>query len=212
MSNWCSNNVTFSHPDPTQVKRMYLALTAEDPILFEEFIPCPAELKEQTEIGEDYMARDEARKAANLSKYAYEDWYGYNINNWGTKWDVADADVTYTEGDTKLVVSFDTAWGPPIAFYENMEEELGWQVDAFYYESGVNFCGRYNYGDDDYYEITGGPNWVKKNIPLEINDMYDISGQMADADDDFEDDEDEDEDDFDIRDNLVVITDEKTDK
>lgn len=210
MPNWCSNNVTFSHPDPAEVKRMYTALTAEDPRLFDEFIPCPAELKAETPIGEDFMARDEARKAENLSKYAYEDWYGFNTNNWGTKWDMCEPDVTYTEGDNTIMVSFDTAWGPPIAFYETMEEDLGWQVDAYYYEPGMNFCGRFNYGDDDFYEITGGASWVKKNIPLEINEMYDISGQMED-DDDFEDDEDEDED-YDIRDRLVVITDEKTDK
>ena len=187
MPNWCSNNVTFSHPDPVQVKRMYIALTAEDPVLFEEFWPCPAELKVQTEIGENFVERDQARQKQNQEKHGYADWYGWCTDNWGTKWDIADADVTYTEGDTSLVVSFDTAWGPAIGFYEYMEEELDWQVDAFYYESGMNFCGRFNYGDDDFYEITGGAKWVKENIPPEINEMYDISGQMADDEDEEDD-------------------------
>lgn len=82
------------------------------------------------------------------------DWYNWNIRNWGVKWDVAVAEKdtspqTYMEGPTpngdNLVVyyNFDTAWGIPqeaieklSAQYPNLlmtlsyEEETGWGGEA----------------------------------------------------------------------------------
>lgn len=78
------------------------------------------------------------------------DWYNWNIRNWGTKWDVAVHDEeehpdTYMEGPTEngenLVVyyNFNTAWSPPmeaiatlsskypsLLFTLSYEEEQGW--------------------------------------------------------------------------------------
>jgi len=79
-----------------------------------------------------------------------DDWYNWNVRNWGTKWDVAkssneDHDFTYMEGpvdngDNKVVYySFNTAWGvpmpalvtlstqyPDLLFTLSYEEETGW--------------------------------------------------------------------------------------
>jgi hypothetical protein len=78
------------------------------------------------------------------------DWYSWNIRNWGVKWDVAVAENntspdTYMEGPTSngdnLVVyyNFETAWGipekaitklseqyPSLLFTLSFEEETGW--------------------------------------------------------------------------------------
>ena len=78
------------------------------------------------------------------------DWYSWNIRNWGVKWDVAVAENntspdTYMEGPTSngdnLVVyyNFETAWGIPLQALEKLssqfpsllftlsyEEETGW--------------------------------------------------------------------------------------
>ena len=76
-------------------------------------------------------------------------WYNWNINNWGTKWDVALIEDsyknTYMEGPTpngeNLVVyyNFETAWSPPVPALQKLsaqypsllltlsyEEETGW--------------------------------------------------------------------------------------
>jgi hypothetical protein len=82
--------------------------------------------------------------------YAGDDWYSWNLRNWGTKWDVAVSDDdkypdTYMEGPTangdNLVVyyNFNTAWGiaeqsltnlssqyPTLLFTLSYEEETGW--------------------------------------------------------------------------------------
>jgi hypothetical protein len=78
------------------------------------------------------------------------DWYSFNVREWGTKWDVAVSSEdkypdTYTEGPTpngeNLVVyyNFNTAWSPPmpaiatlsaqypsLLFTLSYEEETGW--------------------------------------------------------------------------------------
>jgi hypothetical protein len=73
-------------------------------------------------------------------------WYDWNIRNWGTKWDVANTDdETYpetelmTDEETRLQYSFNTAWAPAIPAMEKLskqypslkitldfEEETGW--------------------------------------------------------------------------------------
>ena len=83
-------------------------------------------------------------------KFQTNDWYAWNIRNWGVKWDVGVSDDekhpdTYMEGPTpngdNLVVyyNFNTAWGvadealtnlssqyPDLLFTLSYEEETGW--------------------------------------------------------------------------------------
>ena len=42
-------------------------------------------------------------------KYGSSDWYGWNCDNWGTKWDCSDS--TYNEEDK--ILQFQTAWACP---------------------------------------------------------------------------------------------------
>jgi hypothetical protein len=42
-------------------------------------------------------------------KYGYSNWYDWNCNNWGTKWDCSDSH--YTEEDK--ILQFQTAWACP---------------------------------------------------------------------------------------------------
>jgi len=82
--------------------------------------------------------------------FSGNDWYNWNVRNWGTKWDVAVGPEdkypdTYVEGPTpngdNLVVyyNFNTAWSPPVPAIEKLsaqypsllftlsyEEEQGW--------------------------------------------------------------------------------------
>lgn len=101
-----------------------------------------------TKAGLDNM--DAWHKEIEETAQTSNDWYNWNIRNWGTKWDVAVSDNseysdTYTEGPTpngeNLVVyyNFNTAWSPPfpaiaklseqypsLLFTLSYEEETGW--------------------------------------------------------------------------------------
>lgn len=194
MPNWCSNKVTFTHNDHAQIKR--LVETYNQDRLFAEFHPCPQELL-NTVAGSHgdpgKQAELEKQEQANRESYGYANWYDWCVANWGTKWDVnTNGDTAEVEdGELAVEVWFDTAWSPPIGFYEHMES-LGFKVDAFYHEPGVGFCGRYTAGDDECIEIEGDADWVRSNVPIEIDDAFSISDLMEEWDDD--DDEEEKED------------------
>lgn len=166
MPNWCMNSVRFKHEDPKEIARLVEAYERHE--MLSEFAPNPN--------GKDS-----------------EDWYSHNINEWGTKWDTGGtADMIHEQTDDEVFVSFDTAWSPPVRFYEVMEE-LGWEIEAYYYEPGMAFCGKYTSGyGDEYYDIPESYEEAVENIPTDLDDMFAISERIAEYESEQED---EDEDD-----------------
>jgi len=188
MPNWCQNIVTFKHEDAAQVTRLIEAFDAGR--LLNEFVPCPKELHEETPVGEDYAARDAARAAENTEKFGYASWYDWQVAHWGTKWDVdgeeGNADLT-TPTSAKLY--FDSAWSPPISFYEAMHD-MGWDITAYYFEPGMNYCGIFEEGEDECIEIQGDSAWVRENVPEDLDDAFDIAGMLEEYETETEQEED----------------------
>lgn len=138
MPNWCLNKLTVSHTDKAAMDRFVAAYNKGT--LCNEFLPMPED------IGEG--------------------WYGWCIENWGTKWDVG-ADIgtdreewhglkaTVVPWNDKNTIeascSFDSAWAPPIGLYNKLVE-LGYDVHASYFEPGMGFCGVFHNGMDNYIE------------------------------------------------------------
>jgi hypothetical protein len=167
MPNWTSNTLTLAHADPAMIKRVEDAIAGQG--LLNEFVPVPEALK----ITAGTMSDDEKAQAAqNQEQYGYANWYDFCTNEWGTKWDV-DAEVIMAT-DTTVDISFDSAWAPPIAWYEKMTD-LGFTVDAYYYEPGMGFCGHWHDGEDDFYEIGATSVETQANVPPDIDDMFSIS-------------------------------------
>ena len=89
---------------------------------------------------------DHSRLLEETLKFESNDWYAWNVRNWGCKWDVAVNDgeeypetELYDEDDTSLGYHFQTAWGvadhaliklteqyPNLKFRLNFQEETGW--------------------------------------------------------------------------------------
>jgi hypothetical protein len=174
MPNWCSNVATINHGDKEKIDAIEAELNKpkDDVALFQALRPRPPEFE--------------------------EDWYGWNVGNWGTKWDASVYDFERLDDNT-IRVNFDTAWGPPTALYDYLFEE-GYDTTAYYDECGMAFCGKYEFGSDDYYDYSDmNSAEVQESIPSDIDEMFCISEQMQDrevedADSDWqEDDEVEDE-------------------
>ena len=182
MPNWCQNFVKFTHADTGQIARVAAAYEAER--LMSEFYPTPESLNIAAGMvgpkGSPDQLALEACEQQNREEHGYANWYDWRVDKWGTKWDVGDKHNSpgYTDGDTMIEFGFDSAWSPPIGFYEKMEE-LGFAVDAYYYEPGMAFCGRFTKGINDDYEIAGNADWVDENIPDEINTVFAISENMS---------------------------------
>jgi hypothetical protein len=71
--------------------------------------------------------------------FSGQNWYDWNCDNWGTKWDACDTEVVEGETKTTLTYTFDTAWSIPEPIFRAMvvkfptldfdfesEEEQGW--------------------------------------------------------------------------------------
>ena len=139
MPNWCDNSLRLSHSDPAMISRAAKAI--EDDRLLEEFIPRPADQE--------------------------DNWYDWNIENWGTKCDITDAYVGDAT-DTELYAYFDTAWSPPVEAYAHLEA-LGFKVGAMYHEPGMAYYGSYADGVD-----TCGEYSCFEEIPEDIVDEFGI--------------------------------------
>lgn len=178
MPNWAQNVVTFKHGDPAMIQRVVQAY--ENERLMQEFHPCPVELMDErsTTYGGPDKEQQDALRASNLERFGHANWYDWRVANWGTKWDIGDGGSEVAADGLSVRFSFDSAWSPPIQFYEKMEE-LGFTIDAFYYEPGMSFCGRYTDGSDGYIEIKGNSDWVDANVPSEINEMFAVSETMS---------------------------------
>jgi hypothetical protein len=123
---------------------------------------------------EDYI------KQPNYSKspldFSGNNWYDWNVTNWGTKWDVAvtdDKEYSDTElmeeTENSLAYRFNTAWSPPLPAITKLSEQYptdllaGHIISDENYENQCRDCDSYNtmeYCDNDCGEICSECNWL----------------------------------------------------
>ena len=75
----------------------------------------PKEMEFMNPFANGYIPDLEVGKQVyeNLVNYGHEDWYGWAIENWGTKWNSSGSENVSNEGDEDLKYCFETAWAPP---------------------------------------------------------------------------------------------------
>jgi hypothetical protein len=148
--------------------------------LLEEFCPVPKSLHIVAgmvgEKGSPEQIDLEAQEQANLKEHGYKTWYDYCVNEWGTKWDVGGDDLGPAQDiPGGLIMQFDSAWAPPCMAYEKMMD-LGFSIRATYYEPGMAFCGIWEDGNDDFYEIGDmTADQVEEMLPEFLDESYGIS-------------------------------------
>jgi len=179
MPNWCNNTVEIRHEDPVMLERVRTAFN--NGALLAEFIPVPEELQitaGRTNNPDENQKIVDAEES-NREKYGYSNWYDFCVSEWGTKWDVGGDGCVPHDIDGGIMISFDSAWSPPIAAYEKLTE-MGFEIRAFYHESGMCFAGIWEDGFDDYYEFSDmNALEVADTLPEELDEMFCISEQMA---------------------------------
>jgi hypothetical protein len=163
MPNWCSNSVYITHIDREKLDRLITAFRAGR--MMQEFLPCPSKL------------------------YDGEGWYSWCIDHWGTKWDVGGHDGSdwadwLDQEQQRLALKFDSAWAPPIGFYDYLVNHEGFDVRAFYYEPGMQFAGLWHNGSDEHYEEWGNSRGAAEMLPECIDQEFDIVNSQAMWEDD----------------------------
>lgn len=184
MPNWCVNKLTLTHSDRKMITRAVNA--ARNDALLNEFVPVPEALVTMTEgsFGDpNDQAEHTAKQEYNRRTYGYRSWYDFAIGEWGCKWDISnggnDCKIKKVDDGYSVIIVFDTAWSPPINFYDKLVE-LEFDVEAMYYESGVGFCGHYFDGSEENYDLSSlTSDEVKEQIPEELDVTFGISEQMA---------------------------------
>jgi hypothetical protein len=149
MPNWCYNSATLYNSDKSKIDSLEQELQKEDAQVFQHLRPNPT--------GE---------------------WdYNWSVENWGTKWDITVHDWE-RENDNSIVMHFDTAWSPPTTLYEFLSEE-GWSINAMYHEPGMGFAGKFEDGDDEYYEF----DWTDRQSIEDLPDyILDFTNALEDLD------------------------------
>ena len=161
MPNWCINKLTIRHDDKSMLDKFEKAY--RDDWTIETFLPTPRDPGDPTMLmgeGRSYSDKDNVNTS----------WYLWRLQNWGTKWDIGCKDgfgLEPTRVDNELNVTFDSAWSPPLGFYERLVV-LGFDVQASYFEPGMSFAGIWHNGKDEFYE----GNW--SDFPEALVDEFDM--------------------------------------
>lgn len=71
-----------------------------------------------------------------------DEWYEWNVANWGTKWGAKELFFDVSEGRDEVTITFDTAWSPPTPIFDAIHE-LGLDVDANFEEHEGGYVGTY---------------------------------------------------------------------
>jgi hypothetical protein len=178
MPNWCNNNLTLTHEDPAMIQRAFDALERGE--FLNEFIPVPEQLKIVAGcVGDpDEQKKLESDTARNLRELGYGNWYDYCVGEWGTKWDCGEQGASDIHPDGRMLHTFfDTAWSPPITAYERLVE-LGFGVEAMYYEGGMGYAGTFSNGADEELSLEGmSADEIEQNYP-ELDECFGISESM----------------------------------
>lgn len=85
---------------------------------FENIIPSPKTLKELKALknGDRYiLTKDDCIEP--LEDREWFNWYKWNSENWGTKWDASNVQLT------QKTITFYTAWCPPKQVFDKMAED-----------------------------------------------------------------------------------------
>ena len=161
MPNWCINKLTITHDDKSMLDKFEKAY--RDDWTIETFLPTPRDPGDPTKLmgeGRSFSDKDNVNTS----------WYLWRLQNWGTKWDIGCKDgygLEPTRVDNELSVTFDSAWSPPLGFYERLVV-LGFDVQASYFERGMGFAGTWDNGIEDYYQ----GDW--REFPEELQNIFDM--------------------------------------
>ena len=152
MPNWCRNEIDIYFNDcPMEeqirirkainmplVKSIHEEVDTDDWFSFEKIVPQPKHKivrikKENTNYVQEKYLLDSGEEF---------DWYTWNCDNWGTKWDRCDLEIIDNDEDT-ICLSFETAWCPPEGIHSKVKKILGDHASMtwFYEEPTGEFSG-----------------------------------------------------------------------
>ena len=118
---------------------------------YDKWMKSAHEERKQAEMSKDYSIDMESLAGRPLTKelstlylvdYGNDNWYDWAYDNWGTKWDLDEDELQYSEEPTQLTYKFETAWNPPYGIYEELVNKFPkLHIDWRYEEEGMDLFG-----------------------------------------------------------------------
>lgn len=120
MPNWCKNNLRIIDNGEKVLEVLELIKDDKGEMTFSKIAPLPKELEDTTSPVQDDVPKEERERLKK--KYGADNWYDWQIQNWGCKWDASES-AFYKNGEYWMV-SFQTPWGPPIEFIQTLSKKF----------------------------------------------------------------------------------------
>jgi hypothetical protein len=170
MPNWCSNSLVISGPEETLKEFLTVAETphASKSVQFNN----ETKVWENVDVisttlfwnfvnpteGETNLVLDQyyTNESSNIGAL---NWYGWNIKNWGVKWDVDFNDIEVIDDDqaNTLILQFSTAWTFPAEFLIAVSKQYPTlSFENEYVEEGMGFQGLIQFDNGTYTVIRDG--------------------------------------------------------
>lgn len=160
MPNWATNVLSIEGDNDKIAEFISKVKTDEQayPHIMQNLLPCPQELTDTVsghipETSPDY-AEWMQKKASNMEKYGHQDWYDWQIANWGVKWGDSETELVAVS-DRRAEYRFETPWSPPIAGFDAISEmfpELTFVLR--YYDMGMGFAGCAGFHNGDMEDLS----------------------------------------------------------
>ena len=151
MPNWCNNKVKVFGDNSEQIARV-AEIFKDEKSVFNNIIQSPDWKRLPNEKG--HFPKLEQMKNPKTGEVMWETynfpdgtnddrWYHWNIQNWGTKWDIEGSSVEIEyEDEDQLEISFETAWAPPEPICYRLREMFkDLHFSWFYDEPGMETAG-----------------------------------------------------------------------
>lgn len=124
MPNWTYNtiNVRASNKQAlTKFIKKYFVKDENNELRFDfnKVIPQP---KTKEECPKEYICDCEEEHIEDTRGGNWFNWYKWNNQNWGTKWNACDTRIDY-QNDNELEFSFDTAWCCPHPIFRLLKQQ-----------------------------------------------------------------------------------------
>ena len=157
MPNWTSNRLRiqtdfFNEKELKKIAELKEIFESDNP--FRKLIPEPNWLEVKNEDGELPVEKQHKNTFGEVvfttrefpsSGKIDERWYNWRLQNWGTKWDACEVEITRDDEDY-LEICFDTAWSPAAPVIEKIRElyqdnDSCTYVSCLYELEGYEGCG-----------------------------------------------------------------------
>lgn len=168
MPNWCSNFLRLAFENKDCGKEILDGLEAafEKGELLSATNPVPFDLATDSSP----TRCSEQEREMKIATYGTADWYDFSVSEWGVKWDCGGSNASVV-GRTKTILelTFDSPWGPPLAWYEHLSSLFpDMRIYANFIGEDSSFVGRWSdeHGKE-FYDVDEAPEDLLEEVDYE---------------------------------------------